>query len=139
MKKIILICVILIPAALAWGQRGYNAKAMSVAGAFQGMANGAEVTSWNPANLAMPGNPRMTIDFLNFGMSMGNNRYNVSLYNDLFGKGYFETHDVWDDAAKEAIVGDVGRGIRLFNRMHFTTLAVSYNKYAVAVNHSRLF
>jgi hypothetical protein len=135
MRKTLMILSLLIPAALAWSQTGYNARSMGMAGAYQGISRGAEVSLWNPANLALPDRPGITIDFLNFGTSLGNNAFNISLYNEYFSKGYFDEHDGWDAAAKEAILAEVpDDGIRLFNRFHVTALAGSYKEFAVALN-----
>ncbi len=134
MKKIMLIILIAVPSAFVWGQSGYCARSMGMAGAYQGMATGAEVSLWNPANLAMPGSPRSSLDLLNFGLSIGNNQFDLSLYNKYFSKSYFDSHDKWDDEAKSAISGEAEDGICLFTRMHVTALAFSYDKYAVAIN-----
>ena len=134
-RKLLFLIISMTPFALAIGQTGYSARSMGMAGAYQGMAAGADAPFWNPANLAMPGSPRLSVDLLNFGISVGNNRFDLSLINEYFSKSYFATHDMWDDQAKKAIVGEISEdGIRLFNRMHATALAFSFDKYAVAIN-----
>ncbi len=108
---------------------------MGMAGAYQGMSRGAEVSLWNPANLALPDAPYLTVDFLNIGASLGNNAFSVSLYNEYFSQGYFSDHDMWDQAAKDAIIGEVpSDGLKLFNRTSVTLLGVSRGNVALAVN-----
>ncbi|MBU0518232.1 hypothetical protein KJ564_04765 [bacterium] len=135
MKKAIIILCVLLPLAAASAATGYTARSMGLAGAYQGFSNGAEVSLFNPANLALPGGPGLSFDFLSLGASFGNNGFSVALYNDYFSQSYFDANEAWDEAAKAAIIGEVpADGLRVFSRMHFTVLAGSYQNYAVAVN-----
>ena len=135
MKGIIrAICLILMP-TLAWGQPGFGARSMGMAGAYQGMARGAEVCFWNPANLALPDGPRLSLDLLGAGLSMGNNSFSIGLYNDYFSQDYFDGNGGWDDAAKNYIISQVpSGGFSWYNRFQLTYASVSYLQYALAVN-----
>lgn len=135
MRTILGMLCLLAPLCASWSQTGFSARSMGVAGAYQGMARGADVSLWNPANLALPDGPQTCLDFLNFGTSLGNNSFNLSLYNDYFGEDYFAEKGSWDQAAKEAIIGAIPEdGLKIFNRMQFTTLAFSHKNYALALN-----
>jgi hypothetical protein len=108
---------------------------MGMAGAYQGMARGAEIPFWNPANLALPDNPGLSIDFLNIGTIVGNNSFNITLYNDYFSQTYFDNNEIWDEAAKNEIIDHVpASGFRNYTRNHITPVAVSFQQFALAVN-----
>ena len=135
MKRIVWLICLVLPSAFSWSQTGFNARSMGMAGAYQGMARGAEVSSWNPANLALPGGPGMSLDFLDIGFNLGNNSFNINLYNDYFGQDYFDANEKWDDTAKNDIVDNIpSSGFRLYNRTQVTPLAFSYQQYALAMN-----
>jgi hypothetical protein len=126
---------LLLPAALAWGQTGYNARSMGMAGAYQSLARGAEVSNWNPANLGLSDNPHGSVDLLNMGVALGNNSLSLNLYNGYFSQDYFDQHGSWDEAAKSTILSHFpGDGFRGFSRVQATPLAISYKQYAFAVN-----
>jgi hypothetical protein len=129
--RYILVCL-LIPAALAWGQTGYSARSLGMAGAYQGMARGPEVSNWNPANLGLSdAGANFRLDLLNVGATLGNNSVNLNLYNSYF----TEESDTWDDAAKADILSRIpSDGLSEFNRVHATVLGISYKQYALAIN-----
>ena len=104
MKKIIVLIYLLLPATLVWGQTSLGARGLGMAGAYQGLATGAEAPLWNPANLGLPGNPNLSFDILGFGFNLGNNSLNLSLYNQYFSQDYFEANNQWDEQAKSAIL-----------------------------------
>ncbi|MBU1650615.1 hypothetical protein KKA00_00220, partial [bacterium] len=97
MKKAIIILCVLLPLAAASAATGYTARSMGLAGAYQGFSNGAEVSLFNPANLALPGGPGLSFDFLSLGASFGNNGFSVALYNDYFSQSYFDANEAWDE------------------------------------------
>ncbi len=135
MKKIIILIYLLLSAAILHAQTGYSARGMGMAGAYQGMARGADVARWNPANLGLAGNPQISVDFLSAALSLGNNSLNLQLYNDYFSQEYFEANGDWDDAAKSEILSYFpSGGFQGFNRLQVTALAISYKEYALAVN-----
>lgn len=134
MKRFAILLCLLLPSAVTFGQTGFNARSMGMAGAYQGMARGAEVSSWNPANLALPDNPDLCIDFLNFGVLMGNNSLNFNLYNDYFSQAYFDEYGTWDEAAKNEIIDHVpSSGFVGFTRTEVTPLAISLDQFALAI------
>ncbi|TKJ41870.1 hypothetical protein CEE37_04690 [candidate division LCP-89 bacterium B3_LCP] len=135
MKKIFIIAHIVLSSSIALGQTSINARSMGMANAYQGMASGAEAGNWNPANLAMPGGPSISIDLLNIGLSVGNNSLNINLYNDYFSKDYFDANGSWDLAAKQEIVDHINSsGLEGYTQIQVTPVAVSFNEFAVAVN-----
>jgi hypothetical protein len=134
MKKTIIILLMLLP-SLCRPQTGYNARSMGLAGAYQSQARGADANNWNPANLALPGNPAFSLDFLNAALSIGNNSLNLSLYNHYFSQDYFDGNGAWDDAAKAEILSYIpSSGFQGFNRAQITALAASFGRYSLAVN-----
>ena len=134
MKKLTLILAILIPSSLSFAQPGTSARSMGLAGAYQGMARGADVGRWNPANLALPDHPNMTVDFLSFGIAMGNNSLDLTLYNDYMSQEYFDTEDEWDLEAKNAIISYFDDDLIFQERIQVTPLAFSAGQFAFAVN-----
>ena len=136
MKKIILILIILLPLTNAFAQPGFNARSMSMAGAYHGMARGADVSYWNPANLLLPNHPYVTADLLNFGFTVGNNILSVDFYNEYFSTEFFDTEDkYWSEADKNEIISYFDEGFDGNFRGQFTFLAGSYEQFALAINH----
>ena len=136
MKKLTIIFALLILSGSADAQPGFNARSMGMAGAYHCMARGAEVNWWNPANLALS-NSEMngTVDLGNFGLSLGNNSFNVKLFNDYFSEDYFDANDVWDQEAKDAILNSIpDDDFRGFLRTQMTIFGFSYKKFALSIN-----
>lgn len=134
MKRMILILAVLIPCAASWSQPSFNARSMGMGGAYHGMARGADVSWWNPANLALPDQPKITVDIVNFGLTLGNNSLNLEFYNDYFSKDYFDENERWDDAAKAEIISRFDDDFKGYLRVQATPIAVSYQQFAFAVN-----
>jgi hypothetical protein len=135
MRKLTLIITAISIALTAWGQTGLNARSMGLAGAYQQFASGAEVTRWNPANLGLPGAPKLTLDIPNFAIVIGNNSINLDVYNEYFSKEYFDAHEEgWDDAAKEQILDYFDGDFQGYNQFQVTPFGVSYAKFAFAIN-----
>jgi len=136
MKKIlILILLLLIPLSFSYAQPGFNARSMGMGGAYHGMARGADVSFWNPANLIFPDHPHVTVDFLSFGFSIGNSALDVGEYNDYFSQEFFDKNERWDAADKQNIIAFFNKDFTGFFRSQFTSAAVSYEHFAFAVNH----
>ena len=136
MKRLMIIIIILTLCQITMGQSGYSARSIGMAGAYHGMARGAEVCWWNPANLAFH-DPLMrgSLDIGNIGISIGNNSFNAKLYNDYFSEDYFNSHDIWDNAAKNAILNPIpSDGFRGFYRSQAAILGFSYRYVAVSIN-----
>ena len=150
MKKTILIFAMLSIAASSFAQSGLNARSMGMAGAYNSLALGSEVSRWNPANLGLPfqhefaqmasehpfwpRSPKMSIDFAKFAVSLGNNSLNLDLYNKYFSKSYFDANEYWDAAAKNDIIGAFDDDLQGFLNLQATAFAVSYMRFAFAVN-----
>jgi len=136
MKKLTFIFsfAILIP-SLSFSQPGIGARSMGLAGAYHGMARGADAGLWNPANLALPDHPAVTVEFLSFGIAMGNNSIDLTLYNDYMSTDYFVTDTtIWDDQAKNAIIGYFDDDLIIQERMQMTPLAFSTGQFALSIN-----
>jgi hypothetical protein len=139
MKKLNLLIALLLFATSAFCQTGLTARSMGMAGAYQSRALGPDATRWNPANLALPEEPTISlilpVFIPSFAMSIGNNSLNLDLYNNYFSQEYFDQHpDGWDDAAIDQILSNFDNDFRSFNQMHFTVLGASYKQFAFAVN-----
>jgi hypothetical protein len=131
MKTRLIIICLLSSATLAWGQSGFNARSMGMAGAYQSMARGAEVSYWNPANLGLSDNPSFSLDLLNVGLNVGNNTVDLNFYNSFF----TQDADQWTDADKADILSAIpSDGVREFNRVQATALGTSIKQYALAIN-----
>ncbi|MFH1862273.1 MAG: DUF5723 family protein [bacterium] len=138
MRKLHGLCLLIgliLPWAASLGQTEFNARSVGMAGAYQGMARGADASLWNPANLALLDNPRFCMDFLNASLCLGNNSISVGGYNAYFTADYFNVHERWTNAAKEEILGWIpNQGWQVYNRAKITPLAISHKQYAIAVS-----
>ena len=135
MKKAIIMASLLAFSLPALSQPGYNARSMGMAGAYLGMARGAEAGSWNPANLALEDNPGFSVDFLGAGLLLANNGINIKLYNDYFSQEYFDANGSWDEQAKNQILDFIpDGGFTGYSRAQITALAVSYRQFALQIS-----
>jgi hypothetical protein len=133
--KAALIASLALGLAQVHAQTGYNARSVGMAGAYQGMARGSEAVNWNPANLGLPDNPNLSVEFLGVGLLLGNNSINVSLYNNYFSQDYFDQEGSWDSQAKSEILEHFpDHGFRGYNRAQFTAIAGSYRQFALSIN-----
>ncbi len=150
MRRLLCFVFILAFTHISYSQTGLNARSMGMAGAYNSMALGSEVTRWNPANLGFPliaeynkmpephpywpRSPRFSLDIASLAMSMGNNSVNLDLYNEYFSEDYFAQNDMWDDAAKDQIIAAFDDDLRGFGNIQLTGLAFSYQRFAFSVN-----
>ncbi|RJP82416.1 MAG: hypothetical protein C4524_00670 [Candidatus Zixiibacteriota bacterium] len=135
MKTTIVALSVLAILSPAWGQTGYNARSMGLAGAYQGLALGPETARWNPANLGLPGHPETCVELPSLAISLGNNALSLGLYNTYFSQDYFDENEQWDAAAKDEILGAIpASGFQGFNRLQLTALGVSWKRYALSMN-----
>jgi len=78
MRRPLLVLVALAaPAALAAQLPPNSARSVAMGGALTALARGYEAISWNPAQLAMPHQPNVSIGLLQFGGELANNAFSI--------------------------------------------------------------
>ena len=92
MKKITLIIIAIALAmallsagpVFAWGES--NPRAMAMGGAYTALGTGLEASATNPANLGLSRNRSFSLDLFSVGLSVKNNSFSLSDYNDYTGQ-----------------------------------------------------
>jgi len=77
----------------AWGES--NPRAMAMGGAYTALGTGLEASATNPANLGLSRNKSFSLDLFSVGLSVKNNSFSLSDYNDY--NGQFLTDDDKND------------------------------------------
>jgi len=68
----------------AWGES--NPRAMAMGGAYTALAVGLDASAANPANLGLSKNRSFTLDLFSVGLSVKNNSFSLSDYNEYTGQ-----------------------------------------------------
>lgn len=94
-----LFCFLLFPAILS-AQVNSTARSLSLAGAYTTVARGVAAPFWNPANLALPDRPPVTVQLVGAGFRVGSLSLSKSMYEEYNGK-YLTSSDI------EAILSEI--------------------------------
>ena len=70
-----------------------NARSVGLAGAYVGLARGIDAPLWNPANLGLKDNKRLSISLLNLGVGVYNNSFSISQY-ETYNGAYWSEDDI---------------------------------------------
>ncbi|MDZ7268455.1 MAG: hypothetical protein ONB48_12035 [candidate division KSB1 bacterium] len=104
-----------------------NARSFGMAGAYLALARGAEVSSWNPANLGLRDNPARSLHFLALGLHISNNAFAKNDYH-LYNGAWLSEKD------KETILQLIpSDGLRFQVGSEATLAAYSHQHLAVTV------
>lgn len=76
-RPLSLLVALAMPAALAAQLPPNSARSVAMGGALTALARGYEAIAWNPAQLAMPHQPSVSIGLLQFGGELANNAYSI--------------------------------------------------------------
>lgn len=116
----VLLAALLLHAA---AQAQLTARAVGMGGAYTALARGVHAPAWNPANLGLPDNPKVSFTFVSTGAMVWNNSFTKKFYDRYFvgdGDGGVE----WTQQDVEDILGyipddglgvDVGVDVRAFS------------------------
>ena len=72
-----------------------NARSIGLAEAYVGLARGVDAPLWNPANLGLKDNSRLSLTILNFGANVYNNSFTKSQY-ETYNGAYWSDEDIED-------------------------------------------
>lgn len=70
-----------------------NARSVGLGGASIGLARGVDAPIWNPANLGLPDNGRLSVKLINLGLGVYNNSFTLQQYNTYNG-AYWDEQDI---------------------------------------------
>jgi len=128
MKRIYIITSLL--ALSVYGQT-FDGTGLSLAGNYGAWSRGINSLSYNPANLALPRNNAVELNFLSFNALAANNSFSINSYNRYFTEeGH---HGKWSHADKKNIIdmiSDDGLGVN-FN-VNANVLGLAFNNFAIA-------
>ena len=128
----LLLSALMLTAAASpvFGQFGPSPRAAGVSGAFSALAVGYEAVDWNPANLALPGNPSWSLALPRFdavGAILGPNLFDI---HDIFDKGQNLT-----DADRHAFLDKVAdTGFEVRSDVRVPWVALSIGPFAVSAS-----
>jgi len=72
-----------------------NARSIGLAGAYVGLAKGVDAPLWNPANLGLSPEGRLSVTIFNFGVSVFNNSFSKQQY-EKYNGAYWSENDIED-------------------------------------------
>ncbi|MBD3288079.1 hypothetical protein GF337_04690, partial [candidate division KSB1 bacterium] len=70
-----------------------NARSVGLGGAYIGLARGVDAPTWNPANLGLPDNGRLSVNLINLGVGIYNNSFTLQQYN-MYNGEYWNEKDI---------------------------------------------
>ena len=112
--------------ALALGES--SARAVGMGGTYVAVARNLDAVGWNPANLGLLSDRKVSIALFSLGVGAGNSAFSLGDYNKYNGK-------VWSEADKQDILGKVpAEGVIFNTTAEVRALGVSYGRYALRVN-----
>ena len=92
-KIIILIIFSAIPFTVYSSGNISNARSVGMGGASIGLARGVDAPIWNPANLGLPDNGRLSVNLVNMGVGIYNNSFTLQQYNTYNG-AHWDENDI---------------------------------------------
>ncbi len=105
-----------------------NARSTAMAGAYNGLALGAEAPFVNPANLSLKTESPFSMTFLGIGLNAVNNSFSKSYY-DRYNGAHL------DQAAKNDILGAISEnGLRMNSAAEVQALGIGYGPWAFSVS-----
>ncbi len=108
-------------------QTNSTARSMGLARAYTAIARGVAAPIWNPANLAMPDRPPVSIQLVGAGFHVGNVTFSKSMYDRYNGK-YLTSSDVNEILAK--VPDD---GFKLYVDTDVQAIGVTIGSFALTV------
>ena len=88
--------ILLISISKLWSTANIsNARSIGLAGAYIGLARGVDAPLWNPANLGLSNNSRLSINLVNLGIGVYNNSFTKSQY-DIYNGAHWTGEDIDD-------------------------------------------
>ncbi|UCE07182.1 MAG: conjugal transfer protein TraF [bacterium] len=116
---------IIIPTRVRANGNVSSARAIGMGGAFTALARGVEAARWNPANLGLKENPKISISLLSAGLSFGNSSFSSRDYN-LYSGAFLEQSDI------ETILDKIpNHGLRIDASGELRVLSFSFRRVAV--------
>lgn len=104
-----------------------NPRSAAMAEAYTAMARGTDALFWNPANLALWGNPTLSVNVVTASVDVSNNSVDRGDYNRFTGAFLGESE-------KQELLGSVPEdGLRFTGVGHASVLDVSYRNFALSV------
>jgi hypothetical protein len=112
--------------------QGFDASSLAMAQAYGAVARGVDATYWNPANLALPRENALEINFLAFNTDITNNSMSLNKY-----KRYFTEdghHGVWSQQDIQDILKLIpANGITVYGTINTNLLGVVFKNYGLTV------
>ena len=109
----------------------FDGTGLSFAGNYGAWSRGINSMAYNPANLAMPRNNTVELNFLSFNVLAANNSFSINSYNRYFTE---EGHNgKWSHADKKDIldlISDDGLGVNF--DVNANVLGLAFNNFAMA-------
>ncbi len=100
-------------------------RSTALANAYTTIARGIDAPSWNPANLALKGNPRFELGLVGVGIHVSNSTFSKHFY-DLYNGKYL------DDSDKQDILSRIpDSGLRLVADTHLQALGFALHNFAL--------
>lgn len=134
MKKLIitlpLVLLVILGFQPASGQ-GFDATSMGMGGAYGAVARGVSAIPWNPANLALPRDGWLEINFVGLNANLANSSLNISNYERYFTQiGHNGTWTEDDITSILELIPDEGLDASV--EVNANALGVAFGRYGIS-------
>lgn len=110
-----------------WAFEDSNPRSTAMAEAYTALARGTDALAWNPANLALQGNPKFSVNLFSASIDLSNNAIDRGDYNRYSGAFLGEVE-------KQELLGSIPEsGLRFSGTGHLSLFDISYRNYAVSL------
>ena len=129
MKKYL---IILILSAGLYAQ-GFDGVGLGFAGNYGALSRGVYSLAYNPANVAVPRNNVLELNFVGLNLGVFNNSFSYSTYQDYFVTNGKENY--WDQKKKTSFLDLIpNEGLKMSSVINANVLGLAFNNFAMAVH-----
>ncbi len=129
MKKYLIILIL----STGLYAQGFDGVGLGLAGNYAALSRGVHSLMYNPANVAVPRNNVLELNFVGLNLGVFNNSFSYNTYQDYFVTNGKENY--WDQKKKNSFLDLIpNNGLKISSTINANVLGLAFNNFAMAVH-----
>ncbi len=129
MKKYLIILLL----SVGLYAQGFDGIGLGFAGTYGPLSRGVHALAYNPANVAVPRNNVLELNFIGLNLGMFNNSFSYNTYQDYFVTNGKENY--WDQGKKKSFLDLIpDDGWKISNDIDVNIMGLAFNNFALAIH-----